>query len=188
VKSYPQQHQFEAIRYFQRQKQKTGLYTLAALAVVAAGYSAYTQYQTGQEIKRLNNYNAAVEEQNARTAQRDAAIKANQVRQQNARVLASQRAAFAANGIVGDTGSPLLVQAQQAGNLEMGALEVERQGSLTAAQNRQQAVLDRLSGSSAARAANRNASSTLLSSFSSAAGSFSGNGGTVKASAPSDNF
>lgn len=148
--------------------------TSLVITLAAGGYSAYTSYQNGKSQQALNNYNAMLEEQNAATQARDAAIQANQTRRQNQRVLASQRAAMAANGVVGDTGSPLLEQANQAGYLEMGALEVERQGNIASAQSRQQAVLDRARGSLAARAGEMEAVGTVLATGSKATSQYKG--------------
>lgn len=141
-------------------------------SLLGTGVSAYSSYQQGKSAQSLNNYNAALDEQNAVVAQRDAAIIANQQRTQNARIQAKQRAAFAANGVVGDTGSPLLVEAATAGNLEMGALETQRQGNIRAGQYRQQAELDRMSGKAARTAGNLNTAATLLQGAGSAASQY----------------
>lgn len=152
----------------------SAIFTAVALTVVAGGFSAYSSYQQGKKAQAWNNYNAQLEEQNAATAARDAAIAANQTRRQNARVLARQRAAFAANGVVGDTGSPLLTQAEQAGYLEMGALETERQGTIEAGKHRQQAVLDRMSGKIARQSGDMQAAGTILSTATKAFGQYQG--------------
>lgn len=148
--------------------------TAIVLTVAAAGYSAYSTYQQGKQTQELNNYNAMLEEQNAATQARDAAISANQTRRQNARILSTQRAVFAANGVVGDSGSPLLEEANQAGYLEMGALEVERQGNIASAQSRQRAVLDRAKGTIAYSAGQMEAIGTVLGGASKAAGQYHG--------------
>lgn len=140
-----------------------GATAVAATATVAgAGYSAYATYQAGKSQQALNNYNASLASQQSMVAGRDAAVEANQVRAQNTRVRAKQRAAFAASGVIGETGSPLLVQSEQAGYLEMGALETERQGNIRAGQYAQQSVLDRMAGGAARTAANRSAFATVL--------------------------
>lgn len=157
-----------------------GVETLAVVAIgaslVGGGISAYSQYQAGKSQEALNNYNASLESQNANTASRDAAIQANQTRLQNQRIQAKQRAAFASSGVIGETGSPLLVQTEQAGYLEMGALEIERQGNIRAAQYSQQAVLDRMAGKAARTAGNLNATATILGSIGKASGQYAGLG------------
>lgn len=140
-----------------------GATVVATTATVAGtGISAYASYKAGKATESLNNYNAALADQNAQVTQRDAAIQANWQRHENERIKSKQRAAFAANGFVGDTGSPLLTQVAQAGYLEMGALETERQGNIKAGQYAQQSVLDRMAGKSARSAGNLQAGAYLL--------------------------
>lgn len=157
-----------------------GLETIAFVAMAAtaagAGVSAYSTYEQGQSQKALNDYNAKLSDQNAQVAQRDAAIQANFTRHENQRIMAKQRAAFAANGVATDTGSPLLTQVAQAGYLEMGALETERQGGIKAGQYQQQAVLDRMAGKAARRAGNLGATATLLQGAGKAASQYYGIG------------
>lgn len=139
----------------------TALLIAAGATAVGAGVAAYSSYQSGQATKRLMNYNAALADQDAKVRERDGRILANAQRQQNLRLMARQRALYGKAG-VNMTGSPLLVQAEQAGQLEMAALEVERQGSIEAGRARQQAVLDRMQGKAAARAGTLNAAGTIL--------------------------
>ena len=147
----------------------TALLIAAGAAVAGAGVSAYSSYQSGQATKRLMNYNAELANQDAMVRERDGRILANAQRLQNQRLLARQRALYAKGG-VDMTGTPLLVQAEQAGQLEMAALEVERQGSIEAGRFRQQAVLDRMQGKAAARAGSLNAVGTILQGSGQAAG------------------
>jgi len=159
-------------------------YIAGALAVAGAGYSAYSSVQQGKATEKLNNYNAQLAEQNANTAQRDASIQANAVRQRNAFLAARQRTAYAKAGVVGDTGSPLTVEAEQAGYLEMGALDTQRTGDIQAANLRQQATLDRMSGKIARTAGNMNATASILQGTASAASiagraSYNGSGSGV---------
>jgi hypothetical protein len=144
----------------------------ASVSAIGAGASAYSQYETGKATQRLNEYNAQIADQNAQVAARDANIQANQIRDRNRRIEASQRAAFAASGVVGETGSPLMVQVKQAAYLEMGALETERQGNIEAGKQRQQAVIDRMSGKIAAQSGAMNAGATLLQGAGNAAGAY----------------
>lgn len=139
----------------------TALLIAAGATLVGGGVAAYSSYQSGQATKRLMNYNAELANQDAMVRERDGRILANAQRLQNQRLLARQRALYAKGG-VDMTGTPLLVQAEQAGQLEMAALEVERQGSIEAGRFRQQAVLDRMQGKAAARAGSLNAVGTIL--------------------------
>lgn len=141
----------------------------AALAVVstvaAAGYSAYAQNQAGKAQQRMANYNAALAEQEASTRERDSRIQANAQRVQNERLLARQRALYAKAGVSMSTGTPLMVQADQAAELERGAVDIERTGSVEAGRFRQQAALDRMSGRVARQGAKMQAVGTVKPEF-----------------------
>jgi hypothetical protein len=138
------------------------LYASLALSAASAGYSAYSANQQGKAQQALNNYNAAASDQAALDAQRDARIKANTQRAENDRIKARQRTLYAKAGVVSGTGSPLMVQVQQAGELEMAALEQEQIGNADAAKLRTQAVIDRMAGRSARSAGRMNAFATVL--------------------------
>lgn len=139
----------------------TALLIAAGATAVGAGVAAYSSYQAGQATKRLMNFNAKLAEQDAMVRERDGRILANAQRDQNRRLLARQRALYGAAG-VDMTGTPLLVEAEQAGQLEMAALEVERSASIEAGRARQQAVIDRMQGKAAARSGALNAAGTIL--------------------------
>ncbi|EIQ00857.1 hypothetical protein OpiT1DRAFT_05414 [Opitutaceae bacterium TAV1] len=145
-------------------------YIAGAAAVAGAGVAAYSSDQQGKSQEALNKYNATLAGQEAATRERDARIQANVQREQNARLMARQRAMLAKSGVVGTTGTPLLVQADQAVQGEMAAMDVERTGNIEAGRYRQQAVLDRMQGKSARRAGLLGAGSSLLGGISQAAG------------------
>lgn len=151
---------------------------LGVIALASAGYSAYTQYQGGKAAQRLNEYNAKQEEINAAAATRDAGVSANAERVRNRQVMGKIRTAYGASGVAGDTGSPLLTQLNAAANLEMGALETERQGGITASRHLQQAELDRMAGKTARYTGGLNATATILQGVSNAAGSYANYKGT----------
>lgn len=141
---------------------ETLLITALAATAVGTGVSAYSQIQAGKAQQSLNNYNAAVNDQAALDASRDARIKANAQRANAEAIKSRQRALYAKAGVVTATGTPLLVQVAQAGELEMAALEQEQAGNSEAARLRQQAVLDRMSGKAARRAGGLGAAATIL--------------------------
>lgn len=146
---------------------------IAAISTVAAaGYTAYSVNQQGKAQQALMNYNARVAEQEAADQQRDAAIRADQQREANRRFIAKGRAIQAKQGVIGSSGSPLAVLADNAAQLELGALETQRGGSIEAMKLRQQAIYDRLSGSAARSGSRMQATGTLLSGAASAAGSY----------------
>lgn len=148
----------------------TALLIAAGASVVGAGVSAYSAAQQGKAQQSLNNYNAAVNDQAALDAQRDSRIKANVQRAQAQAIKARQRALYAKAGVVSATGTPLLVQVEQAGELEMAALEEETAGNTQAARLRTQAVLDRMAGKAARTGGNLSAAATILQGTAQAAG------------------
>lgn len=110
----------------------------AATGQQAADYNAdlgiTTADANASRILAAADFNATVDAQNAHTARRDSLADAGNVRFNNRRVMASQRAKMAAGGVVGDAGSPLMVQTAQAGLLEMRAMEAELSGQRRATQ------------------------------------------------------
>jgi hypothetical protein len=139
----------------------TGAAVAAVISAVAmaasAGYQAYSANEQGKAQQRLANYNAAIAEQDAMVAERDARLAANEKRRENQRFLAKQRALYAKAGVVGTTGSPLLVQAETAGELERNALAIDIAGQNQGRALRQQSVLERFTGASARKAGRMNA-------------------------------
>lgn len=141
----------------------TLMYIAIGASVAGAGVSAYSSYQSGKANQRINEYNARVAEQAALDKERDGKIIANATRANNERIQSRQRALFAKSGVVGGTGSPLMVMAEQAAQLEMGALDAERTASNESSSLRTQAVLDRMAGKAARKAGALNAAGTILS-------------------------
>lgn len=138
---------------------------IAALTTTAIGgtVSAVNTYQQGKAQNALNQRNAQIADQAALDRERDSRILANAQRDRNRKLMSRQRALLAKSGVIADTGSPLALQAQQAGELEMAALDAERTGNVEASQLRQQAVLDRMAGRAAKRAGTLGAAGTILS-------------------------
>ena len=143
-----------------------------AASIAGAGYSAYSSYQSGKAQERINNYNAKIAEQDAADKQRDGRILANAQRAAGERMMSRQRALYGKSGTVGGVGSPLMVQAEQAGQLEMAALDVQRNANAQAGKLRQQAVADRMAGRAARQAGSLNAAGTLLQGAGNAMGNY----------------
>lgn len=150
----------------------TLLYIGVGLAVLGTGLTAYGQYESGQAAKAISDYNAQQEEINAAAAARDANIQANQIRERNRQIEAKQYAAYAANGVVADTGSPLLVEMNTHARLEMGALEAEREGGIEAAKDMQRAELDRIEGANTLMGAKYESTGSLIKGIGGAASSY----------------
>jgi hypothetical protein len=147
--------------------------TVSTVAIVGSvAYGAYTQQKAGKAAQELSNFNAAQTELESRARAQDAQLQSLAVRTQNEQLQARQRALYAKAGVVGTTGTPLLVLADQAAILEMGALDVERTGSLEAARLKQQSVIQRWQGNIARQTGNTNAMGTILQGVSSLASSY----------------
>jgi hypothetical protein len=142
------------------------------MSAIGGGVSAYNSYEQGKAQEKLNNFNAQVMDQAAKDKDRDSRILANAQRSRNEKLMGKQRALYAKSGVSFDTGTPLMVQAEQAGQLEMAALEIETTASNEAARMRQQAVVDRMTGKAAARAGALGAASTILGTSGSMASTF----------------
>lgn len=138
-------------------------YIAAGTALAGAGVSAYAAVEQGRAQERISNYNAAVAEQEARDKTRDSMLAAKTQREQSQKALARTRALYAKAGVTDTTGSPLLVQVEQAGELEKAAVSYEVAGVNAATQLKAQAALDRMSGAAARRGGALSAAGTILS-------------------------
>lgn len=158
----------------------TGTYiTVAAIAAIAgSGYAAYSSYEQGQNAAALARYNASqTTAANQANLQASAAQSLAQ-RQQNEKILSQQQAAFAAAGVVTNSGSPLTVETKQAALLERRALNTDYEGAMAYRYGAGQVTQYEMSGAAAKRAGNLTAAGTLLSGVGNAASSYykTGNG------------
>lgn len=128
---------------------------LASLAVgaVGTGVAVYGQMQQAKTAKKVGEYNATVDEANAKATAEAAEYNAKLQEQQalqtemdsrenirrkrieNSRYASTQRARFAASGVT-DEGSPLIAMSETAALLEMDAQEVNRQAQIEASRLR----------------------------------------------------
>lgn len=86
--------------------------------LAGTGLAAYSAYQQQQSAYEMANYNAQIADENAERVRNDAMARLYQKRQSDAATLAGQRAAVAANGLLG-AGSPLEVLSETRKNLEL---------------------------------------------------------------------
>jgi hypothetical protein len=140
----------------------------------AAGVQAYGQHQAGQAAKAEGKFASQVAERNARNAEMNARLgeesakeKARANRRHSEAILAENRAFLAEGG--GAAGSLLQLAGATAGELEKDIQTEFGNDLLDADRWREQAMIDRLEGravktrgKNAARAANWQAGSTLL--------------------------
>jgi len=115
----------------------------------------------GKEQAAVHKYNAAVQEQAARDVQRDSRFAGNEQRRAGERMRGQQRALYGAAGVTLDTGSPLLMEAAQAGEVERAALDMEFAGRRQAHGHLAQAGLDHWQAKVARKAAQQKMWETL---------------------------
>lgn len=140
----------------------TLLVTALALTAASAGIGAYGAYSSGQAQKDAANYNAAVQKNQAATAAQQAEFDAGQIRDRNRRLVATQRANFAANGVDPDSGSAVDVQHDSAKHGELQALMAIYTGQTSSNASLAQAKLDKSRGQYAEQAGWINAGSSVL--------------------------
>lgn len=132
-------------------------------SVLAAGVATYSAVEQGKAQERLGEYNAKVAEQEAQDTSRKAVLEAKLQREEAIREKAKARAIYAKAGIVDTTGSPLLLQVEQAGELEKRAISTEVEGENRAMSLRAQGSAYRAQGASAKRAGYTSAAGSILS-------------------------
>jgi hypothetical protein len=138
----------------------TEVLILSAIAASTA-VTAYGQYQAGQAQEKAYQYNAQIQEQNAKVAQDKAAYEAEKQAQRVRRLTATQRAAYAASGVT-QSGSALDLQEDSVIQGEMDRLAVLYGGNVEAANARSEAELSRFQGKAAAHSATTAAFGTIL--------------------------
>lgn len=132
---------------------------LVASSVLAAGGAVYS----GQQQKKMSNYQAAQAEADAQASQKAARVEADRIRKAGARQAAAANAAAAASGVETGEGTALRVTSGIAGDAEQDAYQTILNGVNSSNRLQAQAQADRISGSNAATAGNISAGSSLLS-------------------------
>lgn len=151
---------------------------IGAASMVAGGaYSAYSSYEQGQNAQALARYNAQQQQGQNQYALQASAAKSLAERTQNEKILAQQEGAYAASGVVVNSGSPLLVKTKQAALLERKALLTDYQGAIDYRVGSGRVVADISEGNSAALAGKMNATATLLSTAGKVASAYGNYGG-----------
>ena len=160
-----------------------GLETLAVMAIVGGGgMAAYGQVQQGRAAKaegsaqnKLYQYNARVNEAQAKEAQTKALYEANLHRRQTRSLIGRQRAGMAAAGLSLTSGSPLGLLEETAALSETDSQMILREGMINRTSFESQAWQNRIMGKMAkARGQNANRASLL-----SAGGTALESGGSV---------
>jgi hypothetical protein len=152
-------------------------------AVAAVGSGVYAHYQANQQAKaqeKLAEANAANAENAAYQHTRDAGYATLAQRKQAEAALSRQRALYAKAGIIGTTGTALLIQADSAATMETNLSNFQRQGLLEANALMNQANIDRFTGGINARATRAQGTGALIGGIGSGIGAIgSGIGGAA---------
>lgn len=135
--------------------------TLAAVGMVANAGMSVAQ---AVNERKVSDYNAKMQEQQAREERQIAFAEEARKRSETDRALASQRAAFAANGLDTTVGAPLLAAYDSAKNAEMDALTIRAGGLSRAAAMQDNAQLTRARGRANSAIAIGSAGANLLTS------------------------
>src|SRR4029453_2836615 len=130
----------------------TEILLIAAIAatVVAAGVSAYSSYQQGQQQQKAYKYNAKVAKNQAEIAKQQQDFAARQQRERDRRARATARALQSTTGVDVTEGSSLLVDVDNARQAEMNAAAARYTGEAQQSAFADRAALSRYQGNLAA--------------------------------------
>ena len=144
-----------------------------ALAVIQAG-GAILQ---GKKQQQVAEYNAKVAENQAEAESAEAREAIKRRRAENEAFLSRQRALRAKSGVGLETGSSLLVAAESAKRLELGALEMGRQSEARRNSLLQESTISRFQGKSAVTSSYFSAGASLIGGAGKAYGTYQANKG-----------
>jgi hypothetical protein len=157
---------------------------VVAVAVAGAAVSAYAAYESGQQQAAAARYNRKVAQNQATSAQDQGELAAERERERNRRLLASQRAAYGASGVITTEGSPLLVQMDSAREAVRSEQLLRYNADLAETGFRSQATLQGFYARSAERAGAIGAGASLLSGLANVGMAYYGPRATRPSSAP----
>ncbi len=131
---------------------------LVASSVLAAGGAV----ASGQQQKKMANYQAAQAEADAEASKAAAKVEAERIRKAGRQQASAANAALAASGVDTGEGTALRVTSGITGDAEQDAYQTILNGVNSSNRLQAQAQADRISGSNAATAGNISAGSSLL--------------------------
>ncbi|KFC08505.1 hypothetical protein GTGU_01422 [Trabulsiella guamensis ATCC 49490] len=132
---------------------------LVASSVLAAGGAVYS----GQQQKKMSDYQAAQAEADAEAAKAQARVEADRIRKAGRAQASQANAALAASGVETGAGTALRITSGITGDAEQDAYQTILNGANQSARLNSQAQADRISGRNAATAGYISAGSSLLS-------------------------
>ncbi|HBQ3171620.1 TPA: hypothetical protein L7V78_001571 [Klebsiella pneumoniae] len=128
-------------------------------SVLSAGGAVYS----GQQQKKMANYQAAQAEADADASQKAARVEADRIRKAGREQAAAANASLAASGVETGEGTALRITSGITEDSEQDAYQTILNGANSASRLQAQAQADRITGSNAATAGNISAGSSLLS-------------------------
>jgi hypothetical protein len=134
----------------------------AISGVVGTAVSAFGAVQAGNAQNDAAQYSAKVADNNATAERERASYDAGLIKDERRRIVGSQRAAMAANGLEISTGSPVAVLGDTTGQSEMDVLARLYGGESAATAYGNDATRMRIEGKAAKQAGMLGAGSTLL--------------------------
>lgn len=132
---------------------------------VTAGVGAYTaiqQHKAGQEAEKLAEQRAAIEQENALAAKKEADEQARLEELQGKRLLATQQSIFSASGVRSNIGAPLLIKAETMRDIATEKSYILERGANIARNYRLSAAYERAYGRSKKRESEWDMVGTLL--------------------------
>ncbi|HID4133020.1 TPA: hypothetical protein ACXE8V_003395 [Pluralibacter gergoviae] len=128
-------------------------------SVLSAGGAVYS----GQQQKKMANYQAAQAEADADASKAAAKVEADRIRKAGREQAAAANASLAASGVETGEGTALRITSGITEDAEQDAYQTVLNGANSASRLQAQAQADRITGSNAATAGNISAGSSLLS-------------------------
>jgi len=158
-----------------------GSVAVAALVLSAAGtgLAAAGQMQAGKSAEDQAEFNAATARNEATATRQKARFDRARQAKEGSRIKGALAARAAKSGARTDVGSPVLVAAEQAAELELDNLLIGFEGETMARKHESQARIDEFGGSVSKQASRIGAGSTMLQGFGSAMSMGGGGKGKV---------
>jgi hypothetical protein len=132
------------------------------LGILGTGLSAYGTYESGMQQRQAYEAQEGMLRQRAEAVESAMGTETTKAHEQARKLKASQVAAYAKSGAEISSGTPLLVLAEQAGEMERDILEQRRNRMIQAQGLRHQADVAKYQGRMASRAGILGAGGTLL--------------------------
>lgn len=133
----------------------------AIIAIVSAIGSTYAAVEQGRAASKAARYNAALAEQEAEQERQRGRFEERRSRVRGKALLSAIQSGYGTAGVASE-GTPLLVQAEQAGEIELEALLLRHGGETAALRSTSEARLQRFRGSQLRRESTIRAGTTLL--------------------------